>query len=126
MTPLETLGAIVLALMEAAILVRAILRPHREPASRIAWAVVIVALPLLGIIAYLLIGEVRISLKRRVRGREIEATLPRPDGEQKLVEQIDAGFYRAPFALGRSINCLPPTCGNKVTLAGDSNIAIDE
>src|SRR3954452_17274111 len=126
MTPLQLTMTIALGLAEAVVLIRAILRPHREPASRIAWAVVIVALPVVGIIAYLLIGEVRISLKRRVRGREIEATLPRPDGEQKLVEQIDAGFYRAPFALGRSINCLPPTSGNKVTLAGDSNIAIDE
>ena len=126
MRPLELFGTIVLALVEAAILVRAILRPHREPASRIAWAVVIVALPLVGIMAYLLLGEVRISLKRRVRGREIEAKLPRPAGDEQLAEQIDAGFYRAPFALGRSINGLPPTSGNKVTLAADSNIAIDE
>ena len=126
MRPLELFGTIVLALVEAAILVRAILRPHREPASRIAWAVVIVALPLVGIMAYLLLGEVRISLKRRVRGREIEAKLPRPAGDEQLAEQIAAGFYRAPFALGRSINGLPPTSGNKVTLAADSNIAIDE
>src|SRR3954451_24153303 len=108
MTPLETLGAIVLALMEAAILVRAILRPHREPASRIAWAVVIVALPVVGIFAYLLIGEVRISLKRRVRGREIEAKLPRPQGDEALAREICAAFYSAPFRLGRSINELPP------------------
>jgi len=126
MTPLETLGAIVLALAEAAILVRAILRPHREPASRIAWAVVIVALPLVGIVAYLLIGEVRISLKRRVRGREIEARLPRPNGDGDLASRLDAGFYDAPFALSRSINGLPPTSGNKAHLAADSNIAIDE
>src|SRR4029079_12835455 len=126
MRPLELFGTIVLALVEAAVLVRAILRPHREPASRIAWAVVIVALPLVGIMAYLLLGEVRISLKRRVRGREIEAKLPRPAGDEQLAEQIAAGFYRAPFALGRSINGLPPTSGNKVTLAADSNIAIDE
>src|SRR5205809_3282037 len=126
MTPLETFGAIVLALAEAAILVRAILRPHREPASRIAWAVVIVALPLAGIIAYLVMGEVRISLKRRVRGREIEARLPRPPGDGDLASRLDAGFYDAPFALGRSINDLPPTGGNKASLAADSNVAIDE
>src|SRR6478672_9527521 len=126
MTPLETFGAIVLALAEAAILVRAILRPHREPASRIAWAVVIVALPIAGIISYLLIGEVRISLKRRVRGREIEARLPKPPGDGDLASRLDAGFYDAPFALARSINELPPTSGNKVSLAADSNVAIDE
>src|SRR5205823_9250560 len=118
-------GTIVVGIIEAAILVRAILRPHREPASRIAWAVVIVALPIVGIIAYLLIGEVRISLKRRIRGREIEAKLPRPPGNEALAEKIWAGVYRAPFALGRSINDLPPTDGNSVTLSADINVAID-
>src|SRR5260221_13441852 len=122
----ETVGTSLVALAEAAIFVRAILRPHREPASRIAWAVVIVALPVVGIIAYLLLGEVRISLKRRVRGREIEARLPRPPGDEALAEDFAASFYRAPFALGRSINGLPPTSGNKVSLAKDSNVAIDE
>jgi cardiolipin synthase len=126
MTPLELFGTILVALAEAAVLIRAILRPHREPASRIAWAVVIIALPVAGVIAYLLLGEVRISLKRRLRGREIEAKLPRPPGDGSLVETIDAGFYRAPFALGRSVNGLPPTSGNKVSLSADSNVAIEE
>src|SRR4029079_10018466 len=51
---------------------------------------------------------------------------PRPPGEQQLADQIAASFYAAPFALGRSINCLPPTDGNTVRLAADSNVAIDE
>lgn len=125
MTSLEQFATVVLGFAEAAVLIRAILRPHREPASRIAWAVVIVALPIVGILAYLLLGEVRISLRRRVRGREIEAKLPRPRGDEALAEQIAGGFYRAPFALGRSINDLPPTDGNQVMLAADSNAAID-
>src|SRR5436190_11216553 len=126
MQPFETVGGTLVALAEAAVFIRAILRPHREPASRIAWAVVIVALPLVGIIAYLLVGEVRISLKRRVRGREIEARLPKPPGDGDLASRLDAGFYDAPFALARSINDLPPTSGNKASLAADSNVAIDE
>jgi cardiolipin synthase A/B len=122
---LELTGTILLALAEAVVLVRAILRPHREPASRIAWAVVIVALPVVGVLAYLLLGEVRISLKRREKGRAIEAKLPRPPGDDGLVAELDAGFYAAPFALGRSINGLPPTSGNRALLAADSNAAID-
>ena len=97
MTALQLTMTIALGLAEAAVLIRAILRPHREPASRIAWAVVIVALPVVGILAYLLIGEVRISLKRRVRGREIEAKLPRPQGNEALAKEICAAFYSAPF-----------------------------
>src|SRR3982751_456174 len=99
MTPLQLTMTIALGLAEAVVLIRAILRPHREPASRIAWAVIIIALPVFGVLSYLLLGEVRISLKRRIRGREIEARLPRPPGEKTLAEQIGAGFYAAPFAL---------------------------
>jgi cardiolipin synthase len=36
-----------------------LLRPHREPASRIAWIVVILAVPTLGMLAYLLPGETK-------------------------------------------------------------------
>ena len=116
---------VLIILVDIPILIRVLLRPHREPSSRVAWAVVIIALPFIGILAYLLFGEVRISLKRRVRGREIEAKLPRPPGDEALAEKIEKGFYRAPFALGRSINGLPPTSGNRVSLAADSNVAID-
>ena len=48
------------------------LRPHREPASRIAWIAVVVALPLIGVIAYALFGEVNIGRKRIARLREVE------------------------------------------------------
>src|SRR5258705_12776172 len=75
---LELFGTILLTLAEVGVLIRAILRPHRDPASRLAWAVVIIIAPLVGLIAYLLVGEARISNARRRRGREIEAQLPRP------------------------------------------------
>ena len=117
---------VLLILADIAIIIRVLLRPHREPATRVAWAIVVIALPVAGIIAYLLFGEVRISLKRRVRGREIEAKLPRPPGDGNLTAKLKAGFYDAPFALAQSINCLPPTSGNTVTLSADSNVAIDE
>jgi cardiolipin synthase len=130
MRPLDLTGTIILAIAEIAMLVRAILRPHREPASRLAWAVVIVAAPVVGIIAYLLLGEVRISLARRDKGQKIDANLPRPSGSDSAgsdsaARQLDAGFYAAPFALGRSINGLAPTSGNDAFLAKDSNAAID-
>ena len=47
---------LVVALMmlaEIMVLVRILLRPHRDPASRIAWIVVVAALPLVGMFAYL-------------------------------------------------------------------------
>jgi cardiolipin synthase len=118
-------GTVLLTLAEVGVLARAILRPHRDPASRLAWAVVIIVAPIVGMIAYLLLGEIRISLLRRDRGRAIEARLPRPTADASVVQELDAGFYRAPFAFGRSINRLPPSRGNHTILAKDSNAAID-
>ena len=39
-------------------------RPHREPTSRIAWVAVVTALPVIGILAYILFGEVNIGRRR--------------------------------------------------------------
>jgi len=57
-------------------IVRVILRPHREPASRIAWIVVILSLPLIGILAYILLGETNIGRRRVERMREVISLLP--------------------------------------------------
>jgi|KBSSwiStaDraftv2_1062776.scaffolds.fasta_scaffold00068_85 cardiolipin synthase len=122
---LELFGTILLTLAEIGVLIRAILRPHRDPASRLAWAVVIVIAPLVGLIAYLLVGEARLSNARRSRGREIEAQLPRPDCDDATSRTIADGPYAAPFALASSVEGLGPTCGNRAQLALDSNAAID-
>ena len=44
-----------------AVILRVLLRPHREPASRIAWIVVVLSVPILGVVAYALLGENDIS-----------------------------------------------------------------
>jgi len=115
-----------LVLAEIGFLFRVLTRPHREPASRLAWIIVIIAVPLLGMLAYLMIGETRISGHRRSRGREIDARLPRPPGDQGCLNQIGGSPQEAPFALARSINGLDPSSGNSARVAADSNVAIDE
>lgn len=116
----------VLVLAEIAVLVRVLLRPHREPASRLAWIIVVIAVPLLGIIGYFMLGETRISGRRREHGRDVDATLPRPPGDPRCLEALGGGAHEAPFTLARSINRLDPTCANSGRLAADSNAAIDE
>jgi cardiolipin synthase len=108
------------------VLLRALLRPHREPASRLAWIIVIIVVPILGVFAYLLIGEARLSPGRRALGREIDARLPRPVGDDAAVRKLTSSRHWAPFALARTINRLEPTGGNSATIAADSNVAIDE
>ncbi|GAH00809.1 unnamed protein product, partial [marine sediment metagenome] len=65
-----------LIMIQLAVMARAVLRPHRDPASRIAWVVVIAAVPVLGVIAYILFGETNIGRKRVDRAREVLASLP--------------------------------------------------
>ena len=110
---------------EIAVLMRAVLRPHRQPASRLAWIIVILVVPIIGMLGYLLLGEARLSPERRALGRTIEADLPRPDGDDAASQALSASSYDAPFALARTVNRLGPTSGNSATLARDSNEAID-
>jgi cardiolipin synthase len=111
---------------DAATVARALLRPHREPASRLAWIIAIFALPIAGVILYLLLGETRISGGRRERGRDINAHLYRPPGNYDCrTEDCDSAHW-APIALARTVNHLDPTGGNSARLAADSNTAIEE
>src|SRR5437868_15290694 len=72
----STLGALLLFLVHVAVIARVILRPHREPASRIAWVVMIIALPVVGMVSYLLLGETNIGRRRVRRMREMLARMP--------------------------------------------------
>jgi cardiolipin synthase len=62
-----------------AVIIRMLLRPHREPASRIAWIVVIISLPVVGVLAYLFLGETNIGRRRVARMREVISRLPDVD-----------------------------------------------
>jgi len=108
---------------------RILLRPNRDPASRIAWMVVVAALPFVGILAYLLLGETNIGQRRVVRLRAALARLPPPDGPcfqaADSAEHAVPERYRPAFRLGQSISGFAPITGNKALLMADSNAAID-
>lgn len=114
-----------LLLVEVTMVLRAMLRPLREPTSRIAWVITILVLPVVGVVAYLLLGEARISRRRRERFATVDALLPRPDGDPEAARLLGEGPHAAPFARGRAVNGLPPTLYNRASLFADSNAAID-
>lgn len=115
------------ALLELAFLSRALLRPYRDPASRLAWVVVILVLPVAGMIAYLLFGETNIGRRRIARMRAVTEALPpelTPAAHACDVEALIP--TRAPlFHVGQSINGHAPTTGNRATLMDDSEATID-
>ncbi|MCB1467167.1 MAG: cardiolipin synthase [Rhizobiaceae bacterium] len=113
-------------ILQVYFVLRSLLRPHREPASRFAWVAVIVVAPLVGILAYLLFGEANIGRKRVARFRKALQRLPAMDklnedvGEAKIPER-----YATPFVVGRSISGYLPVGGNTADLMKDSASAID-
>ncbi len=70
------IGLVIHILIESALILRVLLRPHRQPASRIAWIAGIGTLPVVGILAYILFGEVNIGRRRVARMREVLDELP--------------------------------------------------
>ena len=112
-----------------AVIGRILLRPHRDPASRIAWIVVVAALPFIGIFTYLLLGETNIGRRRVARLEAALARLPPTDGPCfRAAEGTDPAVperYHPVFRLGQSISGFEPVAGNKASLMADSNAAID-
>lgn len=116
-------------LLVLAVLGRILLRPNRDPTSRIAWILIVAALPFVGIVTYLLLGETNIGRRRVARLRSALARLPAPDGPCFRAPQ-DADHpvpehFRDVFRLGQSISGFEPTAGNEAALMADSNAAID-
>jgi cardiolipin synthase len=115
-------SAILHIAVQAALIVRVLLRKHRDPAARIAWAIVILAVPLVGIAAYLLFGEVNIGRRHFERMRAVQRELgigPGAGRVQPSATQI-ADRWMPLFRTGRSVNGFEPVGGNRAELMADS------
>jgi cardiolipin synthase len=123
------IGVIVHFALQAALIVQAILRPHRDPSSRIAWIVVLVTTPVLGIIAYLLLGSVSIGRSRIARVEKVLEEMPNPtDIPGMTVKEIQPpgnSRFDHVFRMGYSVNGFEPIGGNRAELLADSCAAID-
>ena len=125
---LTVLSLVAHVLIQAGLIVRVLLRPHRDPASRLAWTVVILSVPVLGIIAYLLLGEVNIGRRRVARMGAILAAMPRFEDAPGLADETLSPAiperHAHLFALGRSISGFDPVGGNRAHLLADSDATI--
>ncbi len=111
-------------LAHLAVIARVILRPHREPASRIAWILLIIGLPVIGMIAYLFLGETNIGRRRVRRMREVLESMPNlADGP--IPEPPIPARHVHLFRVGYSINGFEPVGGNRGRLLADSNASIE-
>src|SRR3954465_9763941 len=119
----------VFLLIHLGVMARVILRPHREPASRVAWIVVIIILPVIGILAYIFLGETNIGRRRVSRLCAVLAVMPdltkTPGMDSPNLQPKIPETYAHLFRLGYSVNGFEPVGGNCATLLSDSNATID-
>lgn len=107
-----------------------LLRRHRAPEARLAWLVMVFALPYLGALAYLLLGNTNIGRKRVLRLSHAFAALARPedapgwDAPEHAVRLPDE--VRPLFRVGQSISGYPAVGGNRARLMAGSDAAIDQ
>src|SRR5437762_12448718 len=132
MTETQVLAALwtgAFLLVRLGVIARVILRPHREPASRVAWIVVIIVLLVIGILTYIFLGETSIGRRRVSRLCAVLAAMPdltkvpgmdSPNLQPKIPET-----YAHLFRLGHSVNGFEPVGGNCATLLADSNATIE-
>ena len=116
-------------LLVGATFVRILLRPHREPASRIAWMVVVGTLPFFGVVAYLLLGETNIGRRnlksmRRALGHFPGTPAANAIGAADPAAEVPSRYAQL-FSVGHSISGFKPLAGNAAALMEDSNATID-
>jgi cardiolipin synthase A/B len=118
-----------LSLIELAFIVRVILRPHREPTSRIAWIAVIAVVPFFGIIVYILFGETNIGRRRTIRGRKILQGMPKlvttSETGESLLDKAVPEKYQHLFKAAHSISGFQTFSGNSARLFSNSDETID-
>ncbi|WP_371059588.1 cardiolipin synthase [Rhodosalinus sp. 5P4] len=113
--------------LQVGFILRALLRPYREPSARVAWVLVMLALPAVGMLAYVLFGETNIGRRRVARYREAARLFKAPqvdpvDARRRIAAVASDHAYL--FNLGHSVSGFLPTTGNAARVFSDSNASI--
>ncbi len=104
---------------------RVLIRPRLDPSVRLAWIMVIEAVPLAGIVAYLLFGEVRMNQAEVQRMADVRDRLtglrtPSPD-----VLADPPNFARPVVAANAAVGGMDALQGNRIRLLAESDDAVD-
>ena len=103
-----------------AVMARAVTRPNRTPASRVAWVAVIAMLPVVGVLAYLLLGETSIGRERIRKLQRVQEQMAPPAGGEAGPAVVD-DQVRPLFDLASSVSQFRPVPGNRIRLIGASD-----
>lgn len=115
-------------MIRLALAIRIIMRRDTVPVS-LAWLVVVLFLPVVGVVAYLLVGENRLGRRRAAR---VEV-LSKETAERTVAlwshQHHDWSAHDLPYEplarLGTSVSGLPPLRGNALELIADTDTLLD-
>lgn len=99
----------------------------RKPTAAMAWLLAIFLIPFIGIVLYLLIGNIRLPKKRMARQEEADRMIAERAGSVDLVADHDAwpAWFDSTVAQNTRLTGLPATSGNRVSLIDDYQGSID-
>jgi cardiolipin synthase len=124
-----SVSLIIMVILQITTLLRVMLRPHREPAARIAWIAVVASVPLLGVLSYWFFGEVSVGGKHISRTQEVLRELPKLEGPKSTNKpdrnELTSQKFGHLFKLGKSISGFDPIGGNAAILLDDSEAMIE-
>ncbi len=120
--------AATIAFIQLVFVVRALSRRNREPASRLAWVTIILFVPLVGALAYLLLGDVNIGSRLQRRQLQIRAGLTEALSQihSYKISRADASSPRwpVPFQTGWSVNHFRPVHCETATFLSDTDESV--
>lgn len=108
-----------------ALIARVLIRSRIDPSVRIAWIMVIGTLPLVGIIAYLLFGEIRMNRAEVQRMADIRDRLTGLHVPSPHVVTDPPGYARPVIAANSAVGGMDAVAGNRIALLEESDDAID-
>ena len=104
-------------------------RGDKKPSAPLTWIVLILAVPILGVLAYLLVGETRFGRKRIARHREIVARVQAPAAISHISRPAYSTelpqTYKPIATLAEAVASNIPHSGNTLKLIGDTDLFIE-
>lgn len=122
------LGVSVVVVLQLVFVVFVLLRPRIRQSSSMAWILVVVALPVIGVALYMILGEIRPGNRRQRRHRVIQgnirAVLKRA-WQDVPAPSLRPGASQAVARLARLVSCTEPRAGNRLTLLARTDDFVD-
>lgn len=105
--------------------IRVLLRPRLEPTVRLSWILIIELVPLVGILAYILFGEVRMRRTEVQRMADVRAELSDQWEPSPETVELPPSYAEPVIAANLATGGFPAVAGNRATLLPEGDEAFD-